>query len=113
MATQPPGAGPGGPDEPDAPASAADGGTHSPSDLFTRYDEEKDLYHCSYGIPSPALTIWDHEREIMVRLDRDTKQVVGFSIPEFQKWVEKYGDEDGSFELDLPDTYPIDNPNEA
>ena len=113
MATQPPGAGPENPEEQGPPGSAADGATHSPSDLFTRYDEEKDLYHCSYGIPSPAMTIWDPEREVMVRLDRDTKQVVGFSIPEFQKWVEKYGDEDGSFELDLPDTYAVAEPDQT
>ncbi len=110
MATEPPGAGSEGSDE---PASAVGSGTHSPSDLFTRYDEEKDVYHCSYGIPSPALTIWDQEREVMVRLDRDTKQVVGFSIPEFQKWIERYGNEDGSFEIDLPDTYPVEDPDAA
>ena len=58
MSTTPPmPPGPGGPpdDAPEAPASAVGAGTHTPSDAMTRYDKEKDAYHCSYGIPTPAL----------------------------------------------------------
>ena len=51
----PPGSGVPPEDQPDEPASAVGAGTHTPADSLTRYDKEKDAYHCSYGIPSPAL----------------------------------------------------------
>jgi len=60
MSTMPPTPpGPGGPpdDAPDAPASAVGAGTHTPADAMTRYDKDRDAYHCSYGIPSPALAV--------------------------------------------------------
>lgn len=110
----PPGGAPGaGPDQPPQPASAVGSGTYSPSDAFTRYDEGKDAYHCSFGIPGPALTIWDPERELIVRLDRNTHQVVGFSIPNFTQWHKKHADEHGEFEVDLPPTYPVEGLEDA
>ena len=45
--TPPPGIPPGGEGPPEGPASAVGGGTHAPSDTMTRYDAEKDAYHCS------------------------------------------------------------------
>jgi len=110
MATNPPTGehGPGGPAEPPGPAGAEAGGTHTPADTFTRYDEDKDAYHCSYGPPTAALAVWDPERELIVRLDRNTHAVVGFSIPNFTHWHSTHGGEDGTFEVDLPPTYPID-----
>ncbi len=110
----PPGGGPAGPPPPGAeptqePGGSAEGsGTVAPGDSFTRYDEEKDVFHCSYGAPMPALAVWDPEREVIVRIDRNTHQVVGFSIPEFGAWHTKHADEDGSFELDLPDVWPME-----
>ncbi|MGD9696389.1 MAG: hypothetical protein AB7V42_12115 [Thermoleophilia bacterium] len=95
-----------GPEE--GPASAIDSGTHSPSDALTRYDAEKDAYHCSYGIPSPALAVLDPQREVIVRVDRHNFRVVGFSIPNFSAWHKKHADADGNFEVDLPDVWPMD-----
>ncbi len=75
----PPPPGPGG-----APGGApAEGGTRSPLDSMTRYDEAKDAYHCSYGIPTAARTLWDPERELIVRVDLHSPKVIGFSIPNF------------------------------
>ena len=114
MPPMPPGMPPGpgdGPDEkPDAPASAVGSGTHSPSDSLTRYDQERDVYHCSFGIPSPALNVMDPERELVVRVERGTFRVVGFSIPNFSAWHEKHADADGNFEIDppLPDVWPME-----
>ena len=88
--------------------SAADAGTVAPGDTFTRYDQESDAFHCSYGAPMPALAVWDPEREVVVRVDRNTHQVLGFSIPEFAAWHGKNADENGEFELDLPDVWPME-----
>lgn len=88
--------------------SAEGGGTVSPQDSLTRYDQEADAFHCSYGIPSPALTVWDPERELIVRVDRDTSRVVGFSIPEFSRWHGQHADEAGEFDVDLPDVWPME-----
>ena len=107
--TPPPGPGAPPPDEqPEAPASAVGAGTHSPSDAMTRYDKEKDAYHCSYGIPQPALAVLDPEREIIVRVDRHSFRVVGFSIPNFTEWHSKHADEEGNFSIDLPEVWPMD-----
>ncbi len=104
----PPGPGVPPDDKPEQPASAVGTGTHSPSDSLTRYDKEKDAYHCSYGIPAPALAIMDPERELIVRVERNTFRVVGFSIPNFTAWHEKHADAEGNFEVDLPDVWPMD-----
>lgn len=105
--------GPGGPEgeKPDAPASAVGAGTYTPSDSITRYDQEKDIFHCSYGIPAPALAIMDPEREVVVRVERNTFRVVGFSIPNFTEWHKRNADEDGNFEITppLPDVWPMEH----
>ena len=111
MPPTPPGQGPGGPlpeEQPEAPASAVGGGTHTPADAMTRYDADKDAYHCSYGIPSPALAVMDPERELIVRVDRTNFRVVGFSIPNFTEWHRKHGDAEGNFEVDLPEVWPME-----
>lgn len=110
MGSTPPPPGPPGPPggPPDGPASAVGAGTHTPSDPMTRYDKERDIYHCSYGIPSPALTVLDPEREVIVRLDRHSFAVVGFSIPNFTAWHKAHADAEGNFELDLPEVWPMD-----
>jgi hypothetical protein len=98
----PPGAG-------GAPGGApAEGGTRSPQDSMTRYDKEKDAYHCSYGIPTAARTVWDPQREMVVRVDLHSPRVIGFSIPNFTEWLKTHGKEDGSFEVDLPEVFPMD-----
>lgn len=111
MSTLPPLPGPGGPSgevPPEGPASAVGGGTHTPSDSMTRYDRERDIYHCSYGIPSPALTVLDPQRQLVVRIDRHSFAVVGFSIPNFTEWHRTHADEEGNFDVDLPAVWPME-----
>jgi hypothetical protein len=111
MSTPPTPPGPGSPPpegQPEQPASAVGAGTHSPADAMTRYDADKDAYHCSYGIPSPALAVLDPERELIVRVDRHNFRVVGFSIPNFTEWHRKHADDEGNFEVDLPDVWPME-----
>ena len=107
--TPPPGQGvPPSGESPEEPASAVGAGTHTPSDTMTRYDKEKDAYHCSYGIPTPALAVLDPERELIVRVDRHSFRVVGFSIPNFTEWHKTHGDAEGNFSVDLPEVWPMD-----
>jgi hypothetical protein len=112
MSTTPPPGPPSGVPPDDAPeggpASAIGAGTFSSNDAMTRYDAEKDAYHCSYGAPAPALTVLDPERELLVRIDRHSFRVVGFSIPNFSAWHKKHADEEGNFSVDLPDVWPMD-----
>lgn len=108
MPPGPAGGVPPGEEPPEGPASAVGGGTQTPKDALTRYDADRDAYHCSYGIPSPALAVFDPERELIVRVDRHTFQVVGFSIPNFTEWHKKHADDEGNFEVDLPPVWPMD-----
>ena len=89
---------------PGGPPPPADGDP-PPIETFTQYDQERDVFHCSYGPVQPARTVWDEDREIQVRLDMHSRRVVGFSIPEFAKWLEAHGTEDGGFEMDLPEQW--------
>ena len=72
------------------------------SESLTRYDEATDTYHCSYGPPIPGVTIHDEERNLLVRVDPGTHQVIGFTIPNFKAWYAEHADEDGSFDVELP-----------
>ena len=95
MSTTPPPVQPGGPD-----------GDPPPIETFTHYDQAKDAYHCSYGPVRHARTVWDPEREIQVRLDETSNQVIGFSIPNFTEWHKTHADADGFFDVDLPAFWP-------
>jgi hypothetical protein len=77
------------------------------SESLTHYDQASDTYHCSYGPPVPAVTVRDPERGLLVRVDPQNEQVVAFSIPEFRAWHAEHADQDGSFEVDLPSTWPL------
>ena len=66
------------------------------SETLNSYDEAADTYHCSYGPPIPAATIHDPERGVLVRVDPKTRQVVGFSIPEFKAWYAEHTNGTGS-----------------
>jgi hypothetical protein len=76
------------------------------SESLTRYDVESDTYHCSYGPLVPAATVRDPERGLLVRVEPRTRQVVGFSIPDFRAWHAEHADPDGTFEVDLPPVWP-------
>ena len=77
------------------------------SESLNYYDQHSDTYHCSYGPPSPALTIRDAERELLVRVDPQSNAVLGFTIPDFKAWHARYADEDGGFEVDLPPVWSL------
>ena len=72
------------------------------SESLTRYDEAADTYHCSYGPPIPGITVHDAERNLLVRVDPSTHQVIGFTIPDFKAWYAEHADADGSFDVELP-----------
>ena len=82
------------------------------SESLSYYDQASDTYHCSYGPPAPALTIRDAGRELLVRVDPQTTQVLGFTIPGFKAWHARNADADGGFDVDLPQTWPL-QPDEA
>ena len=77
------------------------------SESLSYYDQASDTYHCSYGPPIPAVTVRDTERGLLVRVDPQTAQVVGFTIPDFKSWHAEHADEDGGFHVDLPSVWPL------
>jgi hypothetical protein len=77
-------------------------GDPPPIETFTQYDQARDAYHCSYGPLRPGRAIWDPEREVQVRLDATSNEVIGFSIPNFTAWHKTHADEDGFFDIQLP-----------
>ena len=94
------------PEPPGGPSFAEENAMRVAQESLTRYDQENDVYHCSYGPPVPAMTVNDPERGLLVRVDPQSRQVVGFSIPGFRAWHAEHADADGSFEVDLPPTWP-------
>lgn len=78
------------------------------SESLTRYDEAADTYHCSYGPPIPGITVHDAERNLLVRVDPSTHQVIGFTIPNFKAWYAEHADSDGSFDVELPAIWGTD-----
>jgi len=102
MSTTPPPEPPGA----DGPSFVDENANRIVSESLQRYDEQSDTYHCSYGPPIPAATVHDEERGLLVRVDPQTRQVVGFSIPNFRAWYADHVTEDGSFEVDLPSVWP-------
>lgn len=92
----------------EGPSFAAENAARIASESITHYDEAADTYHCSYGPPVPAVAVHDTERDILVRVEPATRQVVGFSIPNFKGWHAAHAQEDGSFEVELPPVWPPD-----
>lgn len=78
------------------------------SESLSHYDESADTYHCSYGPPVPAVTVHDLERGLLVRVEPQSRQVVGFSIPNFKAWHTAHAEPDGEFEVDLPSVWPLE-----
>ncbi|MBJ7455632.1 MAG: hypothetical protein JHC74_06205 [Thermoleophilia bacterium] len=107
MSTSPP---PG--SDPARPSFAEENAMRIASESLSHYDEAADTYHCSYGAPVPAVTIHDVERGLLVRVEPRSRQVVGFSIPQFKAWHAANADESGEFEVDLPSVWPL-GPDEA
>jgi hypothetical protein len=87
------------------PSFVAENALRIASESLTHYDENADTYHCSYGPPIPAVTELDTERNLLVRFDPITRQVVGFTIPNFRAWYATHADDDGSFDVELPSVW--------
>lgn len=98
---------------PDRPSFAEENAMRVASESLTFYDQASDTYSCTYGPPAPSLAVKDPERDIVVRVDPHTQQVLGFSIPNFKEWHAQHADEDGSFEVDLPPVWGEDAPGDA
>lgn len=83
------------------------------AESLTHYDAEADTYHCSYGPPVPAVTVHDPERGLLVRVEPQSRQVVGFSIPDFRAWHARHAEPDGGFEVDLPSVWQLEPGEDA
>lgn len=94
-------------EDPDRPSFVDENAMRIASESLTHYDEAADTYHCSYGPPLPAVTVHDAERGLLVRVDPQSHQVVGFSIPGFKAWYATHADPDGEFEVDLPSVWEL------
>lgn len=99
MSSTPPPTGP--------PSFADENAMRIASESLNYYDQASDTYHCSYGPPVPAVTIRDAERGLLVRVDPQNSQVVGFTIPDFKAWHARHADADGGFDVQLPPTWPL------
>ncbi len=84
------------------PSFADENALRIASESITYFDEASDTYHCTYGPPIPAVTIHDAERDILVRVEPQSRQVVGFTIPNFRAWYAEHSSEDGQFDVELP-----------
>jgi len=84
------------------PSFADENALRIASESITYFDEAADTYHCTYGPPIPAVTIHDAERDILVRVEPQSRQVVGFTIPNFRAWYAEHAAEDGQFDVELP-----------
>ena len=93
---------------PGQPSFAEENAMRIAAESHSHYAEAADTYHVSYGPPAPAATVRDPERELLVRVDPQTRQVLGFSIPGFKAWHAAHAGPDGSFEVDLPSTWPAE-----
>jgi hypothetical protein len=101
--TPPPGGG-----DPSQPSFAEENALRIASESLTHYDQASDTYHCSYGPPVPAVTVHDPERGLLVRVEPRSRQVVGFSIPDFKAWYAANVPDGGEFEVDLPSVWPLE-----
>ncbi len=93
---------------PNKPSFAEENAMRVASESLSYYDQEADTYNCSYGPPAPSVAVRDDERDLIVRVDPHTNQVLGFTIPNFKAWHAANADEDGGFEVDLPPVWGAD-----
>jgi len=91
----------------DRPSVADENAMKIASESLTHYDQASDTYHCSYGPPAPAVTVRDPERDVLVRVEPASGQVIGFSIPDFRAWHAAHAEEDGTFEVELPSMWDL------
>lgn len=87
---------------PNTPSFAEENAMRVASESLSFYDQENDVYNVSYGPPAPSIAVEDPDRGVIVRIDPHTRQVLGFSIPDFRAWHAEHAEDDGGFEVDLP-----------
>jgi hypothetical protein len=56
----------------------------SAKELKLKYDRAVDVLYCSFGDPTPALSV-EHEDGVVVRLNPDTEEIVGITVVDFFK----------------------------
>ena len=54
------------------------------NELKINYDREADVLYCSFGDPQPALSV-EQGNGVVVRMNPDTDEVVGYTIINFFK----------------------------
>ena len=89
----------------DGPNYAEENAIRNASESIHHYDPAADTFTATFGAPVPAATVYDDEREILVRVEPQSKAVVGFTIPNFKSWYAKNYPDGGEWELDLPQVW--------
>ncbi len=90
----------------DGPDYAAENAIRNASESLHHYDTAADTFSATFGTPVPAATVLDEERGILVRVEPQSRAVVGFTIPSFTEWYAKHYPDGGEWELDLPQVWP-------
>ncbi len=86
----------------DGPNYAEENAIRNASESLHHYDPAADTFTVTFGAPVPAATVYDDEREILVRVEPTSRSVVGFTIPAFKAWYAKNHPEGGEWDIDLP-----------
>src|SRR4029450_1353936 len=92
--------------DPGRPSFAEENALRIASEALTHYDEAPDTYHCSYRAAGPAVTVGGPRRGRLGGGGPRSREVVGFSIPDFKAWSAANATEGGEFEVDLPSVWP-------
>lgn len=98
--------------EDDGPNYAEENAIRNASESMHNYDPAADTFTATFGAPVPAATVFDEERGILVRVEPQSRAVVGFTIPNFKQWYATNYPDGGEFELDLPSMWPA-SPEDA
>ncbi|MSO44668.1 MAG: hypothetical protein EXQ74_05105 [Thermoleophilia bacterium] len=88
--------------EGDGPNYAEENALRNATESLTHYDSAADTFTAVFGAPVPASSVFDEVREVLVRVEPQSRAVVGFTIPNFTEWYAKNYPDGGEFELDLP-----------
>lgn len=100
------------PVEDNGPNYAEENAIRNASESIHNYDPAADTFTATFGAPVPAATVFDEERGILVRVEPQSRSVVGFTIPNFKQWYATNYPDGGEFELDLPSVWPS-SPDDA
>ncbi len=96
--------------EGERPNYAEENAIRNASESLSSYDAASDTFTAFFGQPMPAATVVDEERGILVRVEPQSRAVVGFTIPNFKAWYAERFPDGGDFELDLPSVWGEQGP---